>query len=147
MQQPRRSPPARRRGRSWRIPLYVAVIAISAVIIWRVWPSGGEETLGPDPSAFVPSEAVTAFWVEDGFDLVANRWRPLSTRINNTMALGRDCLPSEELKAGDCSEVGDRFDAQVADLRELVAFSQGISPPPGHAGSVAGSATNRMGDA
>ena len=127
---PARRSPARRKGRSWQIPLSVAVIAISAIAVWRMWPDGSDPVVGPDLSQFTVNAEVTTFWVDHGYDLVEVRWRPISVTINQAIAIGQDCLPSNQFESSACSEIVGALDQRAADLRALVDDARRLRAPP-----------------
>lgn len=117
------------RGRSWQVPLSVAVIVISLIAIWRL--SGGlfddDDGLVDLPSE--PDPEITAFWLESGSDLLTD-WYATSPLIVQDIALGRDCLQSEEFKPVGCPDLPARFQGYRVALEALMARAEALERPP-----------------
>jgi hypothetical protein len=119
-----------RRGRSWQVPLSVAVIVISLIAIWRL--SGGLFDDGPGGSILeVEGEAdpeITAFWVDSGRELLTD-WRMTSPSIVQDIATGSDCLPSVEFKAVACPDLPERYQGYRVALEALIARAAELERP------------------
>ena len=116
------------RGRSWQVPLSVAVIVISVIAIWRLSGGlfGGDDGLVDLPNE--PDPEITAFWVESGSDLLTD-WYATSPLIVQDIALGRDCLQSEEFKPADCPDLPERFQGYRVALDALAVRAEALERP------------------
>ncbi len=118
-----------RRGRSWTLPLYVAVIAISGIVVWRVLAGGSDgASIGPEPSDFVVNPAVSAYWRDDGRLLVA-RSRELLPGIAEDLSDGQTCVPSSLFPAVRCPDIPGELEESAATLEALIADARATSPP------------------
>ena len=108
----------------------MAVIAISGIVVWRVF-SGGSDgaSLGPDPSDFVVNPAVSAYWRDDG-RLLVTRSRELLPEIAVDLSDGQTCVPSAEFRAIRCPDIPGELEESAATLEALIADARATSPPP-----------------
>ena len=112
--------------RSWLLPIYVAVIAISLIVVVRLLTSGDDEPVFQERE---PDPEVTAFWVDHGRALVA-RWRQISPGLIQDVNDGGTCLPSLEAVAARCPELGSDLAAKLPAADEVVADAKAVTPPP-----------------
>ena len=115
------------RGRSWQVPLSVAVIAISVVAIWQLSSGLFDNDSTSTPSE--PDQEITAFWVDSGRDLLTD-WRNTSPEIVQDIATGRDCLQGEEFTAAVCPDLPQHYQDYRLRLGALVDRAAGLAPPP-----------------
>ncbi len=112
------------RGRSWQVPLSVAVIAISAIAIWQL--SSG--LFDDEPSPREPVPEITAFWTESGRDLLTD-WRTTSPDIVQDLATGVDCFPDVEIMAAVCPDLPEHYDGYRLRVQALIARADGLATP------------------
>lgn len=121
------SAPAPRGRRSLLLPLYVAVIAISLIVVVRLLMSA----LAEDTSVkFEPqlNPEVSAWWRSEGFDLLM-RSRVILVDANRDIVDAQTCLPSSPIRAGRCPEIGQSMVQLSGELRVLIEDARLVPPP------------------
>ena len=120
----RRTRTPERRSRSWQVPISVAVIIISAVVIWQL--AGG--LFDGDPTPPEPDAEVTAFWVDGARDLRED-WFATSPDIVQDILTGSDCLVGVEIKAAICPDLHDRYEGYRMIVQSLIARGNALDRP------------------
>ncbi|GMU42013.1 MAG: hypothetical protein AMXMBFR23_28790 [Chloroflexota bacterium] len=119
--------PQQSQGRSTTLPIFVAVILISAVAIFLALRGqfGGE----PDP-ADVPADAsVTAFWLETGGPMLREA-RDAGPEQVTDINDGQTCRPSEQVQAERCPSLPARYEEHALFFERLAGRARNAPPAP-----------------